>query len=396
MASPHVVYVAAQRLFVKRGDDEPLSVESKFVASVRDRAASQKRKNAWREQGMGAAFQGRMLWGMDGDDALGVGNLARITGLSRGSAPGEVLYTIDTGKVSALCAMDALAPTPDDTERRVFHSADDRVARPSSVKDGYLLCDMPTDAGSTNLTVLLDDGSDTTVLTGGDSADAAASWVPGEDRQLVFHSAGVGRDAAGAFMGLGPSEIQRLDIPSGELATVASDPKHDFLAPRVDAEGTLYCIRRPYRSPQEPPSTWRAILDFLLFPFRILAAIFGWLNFFTARYTGKPLTTAGTASKKAADARQLMIWGNLVDASRAAEEAPDDDDGLVPRSWELVRFVGDGPADTIARGVITYDLDGEGGVVFSNGRALHHVSASGTKTKLVDAEGVTHLVVLPA
>ncbi len=55
--------------------------------------------------------------------------------------------------------------------------------------------------------------------------------------------------------------------------------------------------------------------DVLLLPFRLIYAIFQFLNFFSsALFTGHKLTAAGGPKSKEMDVKQMMIWGNLVRA----------------------------------------------------------------------------------
>lgn len=386
-----VAFVSAQRLTICHPGEPPRTVSSRFAETVRERAVQQRRKHGWKQQGRGARFQGAMLWGMDGDD-VGTGPAAFITSLGRGRKPGELLYTLSTERVSALCAIDALADDPEATETRVFHSADHRVsAVATGGPEGFLACDLPTSTGVSNLAVMLDDGSDITELTGGDSVDHAPAWIPGRDREIVFQSAGVGRDAGGQMVALGPYAIQRLEVATGEITPLVERDDADHLGPRCDAEGHLYFIRRPYRRPDAPVPLWRALLDFLLMPFRLLAAVFGWLNFFSARYAGKPLTTAGGPGKRGADAKQMLIWGNLIEASQRDED--EDGPSLVPRSWQLVRRSPDGDEEVIARSVVSFDLGPDGTIAYTTGRAVYRLE--GTKPQLVaKGDGITHLVVV--
>jgi hypothetical protein len=79
-----------------------------------------------------------------------------------------------------------------------------------------------------------------------------------------------------------------------------------------------------------------AVKDAVLFPFRMAQAIFQYFNFFSVRYTGKPLATSKGAAQRHPDLRQMMIWGNLIDADRAASEnrfGDPDVPSLVPSSW---------------------------------------------------------------
>ena len=109
----------------------------------------------------------------------------------------------------------------------------------------------------------------------------------------------------------------------------------------------------------------------LFVPFRLTYAFFQSWTFFSMRYTGNPLTAEGDVRQREADDRQMLIWGNLVDArdalrrARAGDEAP----SLVPPSWELVRASGEA-VQVLAGGVLSFDLAPDGGVLYSNGSGI--------------------------
>ncbi|MBO6933611.1 MAG: hypothetical protein JJ863_01510 [Deltaproteobacteria bacterium] len=404
MPAPIVCYLSGPRLLVKRPGEEPLELESRFAEEVRQRAVQIRKKHEWKQQGRGAQFSGALLWGMDGDDQ-GPGPLAWFTALSPGRAPGEVLYALSSGRVSGVFAADARAEEPAETEQRLFHTADFQVFDLARTDDHeWVACTTTGAHGVQHLGAMREDGSDFEQLTEGDSMDRAPAWVPGVHAQLVYESAGVGRDAAGQMVGFGPTSVQRLDVPSSEVSTVLEDAKHDHLAPRLDASGRLLCIRRPWHDPSKgalasPKSVGRALMDFVLFPFRLIFALFAYLNFFTASYTGKPLTTAGGPEKQGRDARQLAIWGNLL-AAGAVAPGKADEPRDVPSSWQLLRWTLDdegqpkGDPEVLAKSVADYHLASDGSVVFTTGRTVVCLSPDGSRETLVEGEHIRRVVVL--
>jgi hypothetical protein len=132
------------------------------------------------------------------------------------------------------------------------------------------------------------------------------------------------------------------------------------------------------------------LLDVVLLPFRLLYAVFQYLNFFTTRYTGKPLTTAGGPKRQGADMRQMMVWSNLMQAEGAA--AGDEPKPSVPRTWQLVRIRGQQRPETLAGGVVAFDLGQDGSLVYSTGNAIHHLSSDGRHSRLLSEERVEALV----
>src|ERR1019366_8378705 len=55
-ASMDIAYIAQGKIRVKRGDAAPAIMESKFGATVRQRALDLGKRNAWKTQGTGAQF----------------------------------------------------------------------------------------------------------------------------------------------------------------------------------------------------------------------------------------------------------------------------------------------------------------------------------------------------
>jgi hypothetical protein len=388
-----IAYVSRGKLHIKSGGDAAREIESKFGESVRNRAAAIERKSAWKTKGSGAQFgSGGLLWGQTDPEPTAI--RIAVAGLTRGRAPGELLYALETSTVSGVFAFDAES----NVEDRLFHSADHRVQH-LHARAGHDLvaCNVHHDNGTANIAVMQSDGSDLTIVTEGDSVDVAPRWVPGQDRQIVYQSAGLGRTAEGARGGVGPFSIQKIDLRKGELETLAEDPRFDFLGPQIGGDGALYYIKRPYSGApggEASVSIVRTLLDAILFPFRLLVALFQFLNFFTIRYTGKPLASSGGARQKSADMKRMLVWGNVIDAERNAARGGDDDTpSIVPSTWQLCRQSG-GETKVIAKGVVSFDLDDAGGLVFSNGSAVYAIDAAGKKTRVCTADQIEHVVLL--
>ncbi len=371
-----IAWLSQGRIRIKAGDDPPRTVESQFGQKIRERAVQNQQRHSWKAQGEGEKFlAGAMLWGRVAKDPAAIPIM--ITSLCRGAGAGQMLYSLETDELCAILALESLG----EEERRLWNKNDKRLSHLCVSPTGAVACSVRHQFGTANIAVRLDDDSGFSEATEGDSFDAAPRWVPGETRRLVFQSAGVGRDRNGQFAGLGPFSIQLLHIDSGELTVLAETPGHDLLTPQMTGEGSLYFIRRPYTTGRET-SFWRVLKDTVLFPFRLIFAVFQFLQFFSVRYTGKKLTTAGGARGRELDLKQMMIWGNTVSAEQSAksgEVAPD----LVPNSWQLVRRSPDGAEKILARGVLAYDLAPDGTIVYSNGNAIFVLSADGKSRRLV-------------
>jgi hypothetical protein len=384
MPPPSLAYVAGGRLHLKTGDAPVRSYESAFGQQMRDRHVEIQQRHSWKSEGRGARFMSGLLWGGPERDPAQL-QLA-ITGLTRGAAPGELLYVMDTEGRTAVC----LFRTGDASERRLLHGSPERIRdlRASPAGD-RIACSVLHPDFTASIGLMSPDVTDLHEITEGDAQDRFPAWVPGAGARLVYQSAGVGRDRAGQPTGLGPSEIHVLDLEQGSLETLASDPAHDLLCPQIAEDGTLYCMRRP-RQGGRAASVGRMLLDVLLLPARLVYAVFQYLNFFSARYTGKPLMTAGGPKRQGADMRQMMVWSNLMQAGSAAEG--DEPPPSVPRDWQLVRIRTGHKPETVASGVLTFDLGPDGTLLYSTGTAIHHLSPDGRHQRLLSEERVEALV----
>jgi hypothetical protein len=385
MPGPAVAFLSNRKLHVRQ-DGTTRVIESEFERSVRERAASIERRHAWKSQGRGAMFMGG-AFAAQSDVRNQVPVL--LTGLAAGPS-GALLYCMETDAVSGIFLRDA-----EGIETRLFHTADFRVRHAALHPDGVNLAATAfhkTDLRS-NIAVLPVHGTDFSEVTEGDSFDQLPRWVPGAKRRLVFQSAGIGRDAAGRFAGLGPCAIQQLDLDSGDLDEIASENGHDLLQPRQSEDGSLYYIRKPYESGIPDTSLVGSLKDATLFPFRMARAIFQYFNVFSMMYTGKPLVTNRGAVQKQLDPRQAFIYGNLARAQMAAPQE-DDTHSRVPSSWELIRRAPGGQCETIAGGVLTFDLAPDGSVLYCDGSSITRLAPDGRSERILKADSIDQILAL--
>lgn len=385
-----VLYITQGKLHLKEPDKPARLIESKFGQSLIDRAARIHNRNAWKTQGSGAKFMsGRMLW--SGEDPGGPVVPIAVTGVSRGTHDGEWLYSLASDEVTGVFALRNQAAE----EQRLFHTADFRVSQLNAHPAEDRVACVVEHRDVCNVAVMRGDGSELTDVTQGDSIDRAPSWVPGSSDELVYQSAGIARNQQGIASGISSTHIEKLNVGSGEMSTVLQNDNYDFLDPRMDGSGNLYCIRKPYRSPHAKTHPLRVLLDLVLFPFRMLFALFQYMNFFSMRYTGKTLVTSGDARQRQADLRQMMMLGNLMQAQHDAEQmAARDREGLVARSWELVKKPASGDVQVLAKGVLSFDLCADGSVVFTDGNRIFLLGPDGGKTELVQDRLISQVIAL--
>jgi hypothetical protein len=388
MSDLQIAFLAEGKLYVKRGALAAQLIESPFAQGVADRAAQNVERHGWRNKGAGSPY-GAFLWNSAAPPTET--RLIRFTALARAprGESGQLLYALDTGAVGGLFTYDVSAGT----ESRIFHrqefKAHDVACHPHKP---VMAMSTVLEDGTASIALMQPGSRKLHALTEGDSLDEAPSWVPTPDdpqrEVLVYHSAGIARDAAGRVTHLGPHAIHRLDVDRGEFRTLMEDAAWDYLVPRVrheDGKEVVYYIRRPYKAEGYDFNPWRMPLDIILFPFRMLRAIFAFLNAFSMFFTQKPLTTAGGPKNRKVETRFMELHGKWIDtqkALRAAEKGQPT--ALVPLSWELMSMTGEGKVHSIATSVLAFDLAPDGSLVYTNGSEIF-VLPPGAKAECVCA-----------
>jgi hypothetical protein len=392
VSTPSFAFLAERSVYVAREGTLPQSpITSAFIEEVRRREASIQRKTEWKTRGTGARFTGAAaLW----DDSEVRREPAFFTCLSRGRRAGEILYALSTGSVGGIFAYDVTTGE----ETRIVHSAEGApVAIATSEDHSVLVFARMHKNGSCNLAVMKEEGGESALVTEGDTIDRTPSWVPAapdvtEGRhQLVYASSGIGRNAAGVVAGFAPSGILLLDPELGKLKTLVSHPERDYLAPRMMRDGTLYAMRRPYRAGPPQPGIGALIKDSALAPFRLLYAGFRYLDFFSMKYSGRPLATSGDTKGRRVEARSLLERQNVA--------GPDDDSGdeastRAPRDWVLVARSPGGEERELAAGVAAYDVARDGTLVVTDGASLDCIGPTGKRAQIGKAKVVTAVTVL--
>lgn len=383
-----VCFVSGGRVWrVVGGEGEPGELACPFIEGMQRREASIVQRNAWKMQGSGAKFMGGGVprGAMAADHAMAAGAL---TDVSCGRSDGEILYVVQGESVTGILALGE-----DGTESRLYHTNDYRFDQVAASADSALLaCSSRHPSGTSHIVVMERSGARPRQVTDGDVIDSSPRWVPGS-RALVYQSSGIARDPSGMVRGTSPSVICRLDLERGETTTVATSEGYDLLSPLTTADGSLWYVRRPRPVPRA--FSWTVVLkDIVLFPWRVGVAIFGWLDFFSRRYGGKALSSGGPPSE-GPELRHLLLQGNVVDAENALRDsahAGDPVPGVAPQSWELVRRDAAGMS-VVSRGVLGFDVDGDGSVILSNGRAILRQTADGNKSVIATVAGVERLAV---
>jgi hypothetical protein len=388
---PTVAYLAEGKLYLKKPEADAQLVESQFAQEMLDRSERTRQRHGWKGAGpgVGQMLPGRALWNMQANNPA-IREI-RISALSPGSTSGEVIYGLATSTVGGLFVYDIT----EKHERRIFHRNQcEALALSRHPQQERLVLSVSHDDGTASIAVMDSAGRGLREITEGDAVDESPSWIPGDGETIVYQSAGIGRNQAGMRVALGPYAIHKLNLDDGAFETLLEDEHTDYLAPRMTSDGTLYYIERPYDD-RKTVSMKKVALDTLLFPFRVAGAIAHFLNFFAHAFSGKPLFTAGENRVQGPNTRSLMLWGKLVDAEEAMSKTKrGEGPSLVPKSWKLKRRGKDGHEETLAEGVLSYDLTPGGQVIFTNGHSVFVRNESGGSEKICDGKLISHLVAI--
>jgi hypothetical protein len=206
-------------------------------------------------------------------------------------------------------------------------------------------------------------------LTDGEGHDSNPAQDPNAPHLVYFQSSGVARDERGFIVAFGPAAINRIDTTTGAMEAIAEDPQWDYLQPKIDAAGNLHYIRRPHGD-RDDLSFGQKLKGFVMLPFHIAAAIFGFMEAFTHLFGKRSLRPAG-AAKDMPMARNR--YATFHDTTIALEKVLDkkgqidESQHLVPATWELIRRDKHGEETVLASHVVAYDLGANGELLYSDG-----------------------------
>ncbi len=369
-----LAYISQGKLYLKPPSGNPGEVHSAYVQQMIDRREKSQRLHGWKQ---GTSFEPSFVGGrmrQEPNDALNF----NFTGLAFLKDANKLLYFIQSDAFGGLFEYDIASGN----ELRLVHRQNLHFEDLHyDANRDRLLCATRHQNGIANLVILSRDGSEYRELTAGDSCDTSPCWV--DEHRVVFQSQGLARTSDGYVVGYGPASLQLLDLRSSEIEPVLEDAGHDLLQPRVDSDGDLYYLRRPYETVDY--GTSNILVDTVMFPFRLLRAVFHYLNFFSMMYSRKPLTGAGGPDTQV-DAKQLMLKGMRIDTERALKRGQHVNGvpSLVPTSWQLVRRTTRGEETLLATQVAAFTIGTDNTIVYTNGNRIFVLTPKGTATVTQD------------
>lgn len=377
-------------------------LHSKVLQSYVEKVRSSAKRNEWKYSGSGAAFTGTFQGGADAESRVS-SIYSRINCVREHG--GEVLYSLTIDRTSGIYR---IAKEESATDGIVISDADNSYYG-FDVRDGRLVM-ASAFAGECHIGIMEPGMNYCSLYTEGRSWDFDPVWSATNPDKIYFCCAGLPIKTAepvsdrpksysemineiysAADETRGPSAILTLDLYGGTVDELLTGDKYDHVHPQSTSDGSLYYIRKPYRSASGKSNPFGCLVDALLLPARLIGALFGFLNVFTAKYSGTTLSKNRDVKNR--DAGEMMIDGNLINAEKELKENRDRGDknpGIIPRSWELRRLGPDG-RDTLIRGGVTAFLVDEenGGILVSNGSHILRLTPDGKEERILTAAKVT-------
>lgn len=373
LTTMNYAYISGGRLYVSRNGAQPVEIESAFAAQVVARHQQAMERRQWKAgSGDSMMTRGYDLWGNgsrggSGDDSM----LVRMLSVTGSPRPELIYYSLATDAVGGLFCQNL------DTgeERRVFHKEryhlDDLAHHPTRNE----ILAVKRDADGSSIVITACERFDVHTVTEGDSLDLSPSWIPGEEDSFVYQSAGVGRNQSGNAIGLGPCSIIRVDMKSGRSTVLLEDEQYDYLCPRMDKEGNLYCIRRKYDRGGRALTVGETIKEFVLVPVRLVKALFGFLNMMSQIFGKESLLKTGVGGKKEIDRQEVFLKGRLIDLKK--RENAKEEHGIAPSDWTLIKVDPSGAVSEVRGNVCDFDWNPQSGLILTNGLAVSGEENSG-------------------
>lgn len=396
-------YVAAGKMYrYENGADEEIGsgILNSYIRKVKDSAE----RTEWKYNGSGAAFTGNYRPGSSAEDRV---SAIRSQINCVGEHNGDLIYSIDIDSTNGIYRRN-----PEDRENEGIVLCSSSVGyREFDIVDNLMVTSAYF-AGESHIAIMDLSTKGYNTYTEGRTKDFSPVWSRARKGSVLFCSAGLpeGQEfreesdeeprglsqmvsemySRAADEVLGPTSIAELDVFGGTLRDVLADDKYDFTHPQSMPDGSLYYIRKPYK--QNTSGTGFGCLgDIIMLPVRLIYAIFGFLNVFSAKYSGKTLSSREV---KGRDERQTFIDGNLINAERELKENKrkgDKNPGIIPHSWELHRRMPDGSDVLIKKGVLAYRADEDGTLLISNGSHILSIDGEGKEERILNAPSVTFI-----
>ncbi len=346
-------------------------------------------KDVWKHSGAGAQFRGDAIEHLRNSQANEIIR-SEITSLQYIDEE-NINYSLFINDISAIYSKNLTSKQA--SESHILHD-NSLIIKGTSQKNENIALTVSKDGITSHLAIFSKRDNDFRTVTDGDSYDEHPSYSESDDSIILFSSKGVGRDYDGNFVEYSPSSVYSYNVYAQEVEELYASNDYSFIKPKQNAKGEIFAIRKPIKDKKKS----NLLLNILLIPFRLIKAIYYMFESFTKAYTGKGFTdnSANPAKNNEKNPKQIFIEGNLIYADKEYKlnkKHSGDFAGIIPRNYELVKFLNNGEIEVICKGVIAYDFDIDGNFIVSNGKYI--LKTDGKKIeKLTECKLATTLSVL--
>jgi len=369
------VFISDGRLYI-HDDDGIREITSKFAAEKAEEAERQRELHSWKAEGGQESiyFSADTIWGRQARAIPFRGFRFKAVTIKDSDT---LYYLLTNDFITGLFRYSVR----DDEEVRLFHKREFTELGMDYLTDtNEFVAAVVMEGGNVNIELLDSEGRYNQTLTSGDSRDCNPSFSKFNNRDVLYQTAGIARGEEGFVVAYGPEAIHKVRIDTGDITELLSDDKYDYLLPRDDMNGNLYCIRRPYLQPYYV-SPLKILINILTFPVRFVIAIVNFLNAFTKLFSERTFTPIGPDIRPRIENKYINVLGRTIDLAKIQRSTKSiDRASLVPKSWELVKLSKEGQLETIAKKVSSFDIDTNGNVHFTNGFRVNELIEAQAKT----------------
>ena len=388
----NIFYIANNKMY-QLDSGKQKEIKSQVLEDYRRRVVDKVKRNEWKSKGSGAIFTDTAAPEMSAEAALKNIRFA-ITSLTKSEY--GIAYTLGIDDVCGIYTSNS-----SDTDGILISDNNYIYSHINKGDISYVVS--ASFAGEAHIGIMKSGQNGCDFITEGVSRERWPMWSKKSASRIIYSGCGLAlpqkaldqKEKLKSYPAMilerfeeynyveSPYSVYSIDLETMELDELITDPsqKFSYVKPFEASDGYLYYIKKPYN---ENTDNGMGLGDIILAPFRLVGALFGFLNFFTIKYSGKTLTkTAGNTKAKNASEEKMFIDGNIFEAGKELENNRRQGDkfpGAVPRSYQLCRRRGkNGDEEIIKKGIIAYACREDGEILCSNGLHLLSLKPNGDK-----------------